>query len=83
MSVSGEYIVFSALKKAENGNGNIFRVYNVSPNEQTFELKLNVGFFKNAAETELSEKTDTRLEVRNGALSVKIPSKKIKTFRIF
>lgn len=83
LSVSGEYIVFSTLKKAENGNGNIFRVYNVSPDEQTFELKLNGSLFKNAAETELSEKTDTRLEVRNGALSVKIPSKKIKTFRIF
>lgn len=80
ITVEGEYIVFSALKKAEDGEGLILRIYNVSDSEQTVTVIFNSSMFAKVFETNLAENKPISVDVEGGRYSLSIPAKKIRTF---
>jgi len=79
VTVEGNYIVFSTLKKAENGDGFAMRIYNVSDKEQTAQIRYNTEIFEGICETNLAENEFETLKAENGSILLAIPSKKIKT----
>lgn len=79
IEVEGEYIVFSALKKAENSDDATLRIYNVSENEQKAVIKLDSEAFSSVAITNLAETEFEDLALSNGAAELQIGPKKIVT----
>lgn len=82
VTVKGDYSVFSALKSAENRNGTILRIYSVSEQTENIEIEINNSFIQSAFETKLDETNDIKLDVVDSKITLAIPPKKIKTFRI-
>lgn len=82
IKVEGDYSVFSTLKAAENGDGAILRLYNVSESAADIKITLNPAAYSEVFETNLAENRDNKLSVENGAVTVNAGAKKIKTFRI-
>jgi len=77
----GGQAVFSTLKKAENGEGYIVRMYNPSPRPLKASLKTCAG--KKASWLSLDETTFQGLENRTGnPFQIKIAGGKIATLRI-
>ena len=79
ITVQGDYIVFSTLKRAENGDGIVMRVYNVSDIEQTAEIQFIPDVFSEICETNLAENRFQTLKTEEDKLSLCVPTKKIKT----
>ncbi|MBE6739473.1 MAG: alpha-mannosidase [Ruminococcaceae bacterium] len=73
IEIKGEYLRYSALKKAENSDDLILRVYNVSEEEQ--KAVFNLDGVKIEAITNLAEDTDREFDG-------KIAPKKIMTYRL-
>ena len=73
IEIKGEYLRYSALKKAENSDDLILRVYNVSEEEQ--KAVFNLDGVKIEAITNLAEDT-------NREFDGKIAPKKIMTYRL-
>ena len=76
ISMDGDFITCTALKQAEDGNGYILRVCNVSEDEQILKIEGNCEI----QETNLAEKLIEQqfLDSKN----ITIPMKKIKTYRM-
>ena len=75
ISVEGDFITCTAMKQAEDGTGYILRVCNVSEEDQALKIEGNCEI----EETNLAEKlTEQLLNPQN----IKVPMKKIKTYRI-
>lgn len=76
VSMDGEFITCTAMKKAEDGKDYILRVCNVSEDEQILNIEGNCEI----EETNLAEKMTGQqlLDSKN----IKIPMKKIKTYRV-
>lgn len=79
ISVEGDFIAFSALKKAENNDGIILRIYNVSNTERIAKLIVNSYKFSEIYETNLGESEFKKINIDEGEKSIFIPAKKIKT----
>ncbi len=80
-TVSGDYIVFSALKKAENGAGVILRLYNADNDD----ANLIVTFSRTPRavyEVNLAEQRQQQLEISGSQLSLPIGKKKIITLEL-
>jgi alpha-mannosidase len=76
ISMDGDFITCTAMKQAEDGNGYILRVCNVSEDEQILKIEGNCQI----EETNLAEKLIEQqfLDSKN----ITIPMKKIKTYRM-
>ncbi len=78
IKVNGEYVVFSALKKAENGKDVVFRVYNVSESAQSITIDFDNKLISEVYETLISEDP---FKIIKGKEFL-VPSKKIMTFSL-
>jgi len=79
VEVEGDYIAFSTLKKAENSDNAVLRIYNVSENEQKVSIKLNTKLFSAISLTNLAESEDEAVALSNGIAEISIAPKKIAT----
>lgn len=77
IEVDGNYISFSALKKAEDGDGIVLRLYSVSEHEESIKINLDSNVFKEIYESNLAEQ---KIENINGNTILTIAPKKIKTY---
>lgn len=82
IELRGDYIVFSTLKKAENSDDAVLRIYNVSESEQTAIIKLDENVFSDAALTNLAETVEESVSVVNGAITLRVAPKKIITLML-
>jgi alpha-mannosidase len=82
ISIEPDELVFSALKKSENGEGLILRIYN--PTEKEISGKVRFGFnIKDIFLTNLEEKKVNKVPIiNNNLLEVSLDRKKIKSYRI-
>lgn len=78
IKVKGRNIVVSALKRCEDRNGIILRVYNIGPDSEMLQIDIG-NEFDAVYETNLNEERLIELQARDGILSVDIPSKRITT----
>lgn len=81
IKVKGEDIVVSALKKSEDREGIILRVYNIGECPKMFQIDIG-DEFDEVYETNLNEERLKGLESIDGIVSVNIPSKKIATIEL-
>lgn len=77
IAVDGNYIIFSAFKKANDSNEMILRIYNVSENTEEAEITFDNAFFGEIYLTNLSEYKREKLSLTEGKLKLNISSKKI------
>lgn len=78
LRVEPENIIVSAFKKAENENGVVVRLYNLSEDET--EVKLNFSEeFKKAWHTNLIEEKEKELNVNNKEIRFRIGNQSIET----
>lgn len=78
LELEGKNVIISALKKAENENAVVVRLYNL--NEEETEVKLHFSQdFKKAWRTNLIEEREDELEVKDGVLQYKIGNQSIET----
>jgi len=82
ISIEPDELVFSALKKSENSEGLILRIYN--PTEKEISGKVRFGFnIKDIFLTNLEEKKVNKVPIiNNDLLEVNLDRKKIKSYRI-
>jgi len=79
LQLEGENIIVSAMKKAENENAVVLRLYNL--NEEETEVKLRFSeTFKKAWRTNLIEEKEEELYIENGILQLKVGNQSIETF---
>jgi len=76
VSIEGDFITCTAMKQAEDQNGYILRVCNVSENEQRFKIESACE----VEETNLAEQITVQQQIDKKSIAV--PPKKIKTYRI-
>lgn len=81
IKVNGENIVMSALKKCEDRDSIILRVYNIGAGDEMLHINID-NEFSAAYETNLNEERLVELEAGYGVASVDIPSKKIVTIEL-
>ncbi|MDZ4992859.1 alpha-mannosidase [Clostridium perfringens] len=81
VSITGENIVLSAFKKAEDRDSIIVRIFNISDKEENFQIKVNRDV-KEINEVNLNEEIIEKLEVKENAINGIISKKQIKTFEI-
>ncbi len=79
IETEGNYIVFSALKKAENSDDAVLRIYNVSDDTQTASIKFDESVFSGAAMTNLGETEIEDIESDSGIIKLEAGAKKIIT----
>lgn len=80
-TAQGDFLSFAAFKKAENGNGNILRLYNAdsAPHELTLRFAESP---KAVAQTNLAETRPTALSVADNTASLTVGAKKIVTLEL-
>ena len=77
-----EQIITSALKKAEDGNGYIIRLYNPGKTEVEEKIKFNLNLSA-VFLTNLEEKKVNKVTIVNdNYIKIKIASKTIQTYRL-
>lgn len=81
LKVKSSNIVLSAIKKSENSDGIIIRLYNSSNKDELVQIDLNNKFDK-TFETNMNEERLRELEMVNGKVELKFPSKKILTIEL-
>lgn len=79
IEVEGDYIAFSTLKKAENSDDAVLRIYNVSEDEQKATIKLDANIFSGLSLTNLAESDDEAVALNDGVAEIAIEPKKIVT----
>lgn len=78
---SGKYVVLDALKKAQDGNGYILRVYEPEQSRGTVKITLNLPFSK-VSECNLMEVDERDIETDGNSFSFEIKPFEVRTFRI-
>jgi len=78
MQVEPEHVIVSALKKAENEDGLVVRLYNLSEEETEIRLQFSEQFEK-AWLTNLIEEKQQEIGVFNGGLHLKAGNQSIET----
>ncbi len=81
LQIEGDFITCTAIKQAENANGIIVRVCNVSQEKQELTLCYAQGTFGAVSETNLAETENDSLSVRQNTVHCLVQPKKIKTYR--
>ncbi len=86
LSVEPENVIVSALKKAEDGEALVVRVYETAGRETTAVIKLNtdlLGEATDAEEVDLMERpvTDPTARAQGGTVSVRVPPRGIASVR--
>lgn len=78
LQVEAENIIVSAMKKAENENGVVVRLYNLNEEETEVKLRFSEKFNK-AWKTNLIEERDEELDIKDGVLHFKVGNQSIET----
>lgn len=81
ISSKNNSVCYSTLKVAEDGNGVILRVYNMSAKADTAAVRFNKPI-KNAYLTDMEEAASTAITPENGAVTLKIAPWRIETLRL-
>jgi alpha-mannosidase len=81
-SVSADNVVISALKKGEDDDSVVVRLVEMEGSDTLAELRLHYPI-QMAAQTNLIEEEEQRLETNAGALAVRIGHHAIETFKLF
>ena len=81
MRFDGPFITCNAVKQAENKDGIILRVCNVSEIEQNLLIDVSENGYE-IYETNLAEKDDYLIAKGKNPVGVKVRPKKIKTYRL-
>ena len=74
-------MVLDALKKAQDGNGYILRVYEPEQSRGTVKITLNLPFSK-VTECNLMEVDERDIETDGNSFSFEIKPFEVRTFRI-
>ena len=82
VSIKGDYIRFSALKKAENEDAYILRLYNISDEEQKAEIFIDSSICSQAFITNLAEDSENPITITDGVLKIEFAPKKIQTLKL-
>jgi alpha-mannosidase len=78
LQLDGENVIVSAMKKAENENTTVVRLYNLNEEEIKVQLRFSEGFNK-AWRTNLIEEREDELEIKNGVLHLTLGNQSIET----
>ena len=78
LQLEAENVVVSAMKKAENENGVVIRLYNLNEEECEVTLRFSEKFQK-AWRTNLIEEPEDELEVKDGEINLKVGNQAIET----
>ena len=78
LHLDAENVIVSALKKAEDENGVVLRLYNLNEEETDVELHFSEKFEK-AWRTNLIEEREDELEVKDGVVSLSLGNQSIET----
>jgi alpha-mannosidase len=78
LQLEAENVVVSAMKKAENENGVVIRLYNLNEEETEVTLRFTEKFQK-AWRTNLIEEPEDELELKDGVISLKVGNQAIET----
>jgi hypothetical protein len=81
IQISPSSVTLVTLKRAEDGNGLIARLYQSTGESVTATLRSPLKPIKAAALTDIVEKNDEPVEVKNGALELSMPPFSIRTVR--
>ncbi len=79
--ISNRKLRFSCLKKAEDSNSVVLRVYNPTQVNQSSSLNFSKPI-KKAWVTDLNEQRKNELTIKDGSAKIKLPAKKILTFEL-
>ena len=71
----------AALKRAEDGEGLVLRLYNIDDKERTASMTFAPAI-KTVLASELDERIGEVLSMDNGTVTVNVPAKKIVTYRL-
>ena len=71
----------AALKRAEDGEGLVLRLYNMDDKARTASMTF-VSAVKTVLASELDERVGDALVMNNGTVTVTVPAKKIVTYRL-
>ncbi len=80
LKVRGDYIATSAWKQAEDTQGVILRLYNVSDFAQEMTVTMAPHLFSNVFETNLAETERQTIALTEGVFRQDVAPKKIKTY---
>jgi len=78
LQLEGENVIVSAMKKAENANGVVVRLYNLNEEETEISLRFSEKFSQ-AWKTNLIEEKEEELDVKDGVLRFTIGNQAIET----
>ncbi len=78
LQLEGENVIVSAMKKAENTNGVVLRLYNLNEEETEVNLRFSEKFSQ-AWRTNLIEEKEEKLDVKDGVLRFTIGNQSIET----
>ena len=78
LQVEAENVIVSAMKKAENENGVVVRLYNLNEEETEVKLRFSEKFNK-AWITNLIEEREEELDIKDGVLHFKVGNQSIET----
>ena len=81
ISTDNEKIVLAAIKKAEDKDGIIIRLWNKSDEDTTADIKISLPVTK-AELVKMNEEKLSDISLTNGKISVKITRNKILTIRL-
>lgn len=81
IKIDSENIILSAMKKAEDSESTIIRLYETMGKKTTAGIRIKQGI-KNAWETDMLERDVINLQVKNDFLKLKFKPYEIKTIRI-
>lgn len=81
VELGGKTVVLDALKKAQDGNGFILRVYEPEQGRGTVTVKMSLPFTK-VTECNLMEEDEAPVKTENGSFSFDIKPFEVRTFRL-
>lgn len=81
LSLESDNVMISSLKKGEDNNNVILRVFNLSNKDEEILLKINKNI-KNINEVNLNEEKINDLEVIDNSIKTIVGKKQIKTFEL-
>lgn len=81
IKINADFVRMSCLKKSENRDSLIFRIYNTDENDQNISIEFS-PIFKKVFQTNLAEEPLNEIILYNGKIELLIPKKKIITLEL-
>jgi alpha-mannosidase len=81
IEISSNHIAMSTMKKCEDRESVVLRLYNTGLEEERLDISLN-GYFSEIYETNLNEERLQKVNVQGNSARMQSPSKKITTLEI-